>query len=245
MATSDTLAKSTPVRKTKLSDAVLDRLLKRIKNGEYPTGSFLPSERRLMETFEVGRPAVREALQDLHRMGLVVISHGERARVVAPTARSLLDQIQTTAQHIISASPQNLDHLKEARQFFEIGVVRIAASQATPDQVVHLRELIVAHEAVGDDVDAFLAADLAFHKALADIVGNPIFTAVSEAMLEWLREYHTGLVKKVGRESKTLTEHRQIVDQIARHDVEGAAAAMLAHLTRAQDLYETPGRTAT
>ena len=57
-------------------------------------------------------------------------------------------------------------------------------------------------------------------------------------MLEWLLEYHVGLVRKEGREMKTLVEHRLILERIAAHDVEGAAAAMLAHLTRANDLYD-------
>ncbi|MCB1743718.1 MAG: FCD domain-containing protein, partial [Gammaproteobacteria bacterium] len=85
----------------------------------------------------------------------------------------------------------------------------------------------------------FLRADIAFHRSIAGVSGNPIFGAVSEAMFEWLLEYHVGLVRKEGRELKTLVEHQQIVERIAAHDVEGAAAAMLAHLTRAADLYAT------
>ena len=61
-------------------------------------------------------------------------------------------------------------------------------------------------------------------------------------MLEWLAEYHVGLVREVGRETQTLFEHEQILDRIAAHDVEGAAAAMFAHLTRAHDFYEAPSR---
>jgi DNA-binding FadR family transcriptional regulator len=40
-----------------------------------------------MEQFGVGRPAVREALQSLERSGIVEIAHGERARVLLPTAQ--------------------------------------------------------------------------------------------------------------------------------------------------------------
>jgi GntR family transcriptional regulator, sialic acid-inducible nan operon repressor len=65
---------------------------------------------------------------------------------------------------------------------------------------------------------------------------------VSEAMLGWLSKYHVGLMRKVGREKKTIVEHRLIADRIAAHDVEGAAAAMLTHLTRSQDLYEAANK---
>jgi DNA-binding GntR family transcriptional regulator len=46
----------------------------------------------------------------------------------------------------------------------------------------------------------------------------------------------------MGRETRTLDEHRLIVERIAAHDVEGAAAAMLVHQTRASDLYRPTDR---
>jgi GntR family transcriptional regulator, sialic acid-inducible nan operon repressor len=72
----------TPVQRRKLFQEVLDRLLERIRAGEFAPGDQLPSERDLMQSYAVGRPAVREALQALERDGIVSISHGERARVV-------------------------------------------------------------------------------------------------------------------------------------------------------------------
>jgi DNA-binding FadR family transcriptional regulator len=227
-----------PIPRRKLSNDVTDRLLARINGGEFVPGSRLPSERQLMESFQVGRPAIREALQNLQRMGLIQITHGESARVLAPTARTILDQIAGTARHILSKSPKTLDDLKDARLFFEVGMARLAAARATPDDVTALEEKIDNQEAAGDDIDRFLRADIAFHRGVAGVSGNPIFMAVSEAMLEWLLEYHVGLIRKDGREMKTLAEHRLILQRIGAHDVEGAAAAMLAHLTRAADLYD-------
>lgn len=234
-----------PIQRRKLSRGVLDRLLARMSNGEFSTGSLLPSERQLMEMFQVGRPAVREALQDLQRMGLVVITHGEGARVVAPTARHMLDQISGTAQHLLTNSPESLDYLKDARLFFELGMVRLATARATPLDIERLRRSIADQEAAGDDFAGFLKADVLFHRGIAAILDNPIFVAVSEAMLEWLSKYHVGLMRKVGREKKTIAEHRLIADRIAAHDVEGAASAMLTHLTRSQDLYEASNKRGT
>lgn len=228
-----------PIPRRKLSNDVTDRLLARINGGEFVPGSRLPSERQLMESFQVGRPAIREALQNLQRMGLIQITHGESARVLAPNARTILDQIAGTARHILSKSPKTLDDLKDARLFFEVGMARLAAARATSDDVTALEQKIDNQATAGDDIDRFLRADIAFHRGVAGVSGNPIFIAVSEAMLEWLLEYHTGLIRKDGRELVTLAEHRLILERIAAHDVEGAAAAMLAHLTRANDLYES------
>ena len=59
-----------PIRKRKLSDEVTERLLLLFESGEIKPGDEMPSERELMKRFRVGRPAVREALQSLERLGI-------------------------------------------------------------------------------------------------------------------------------------------------------------------------------
>jgi len=226
-----------PIVRRKLSREVLDILLERINAGEYPHGSLLPPERQLMDMFGVGRPAVREALQDLQRMGLVTITHGEGARVMQPTAQSVIDQIATTVHHVLAGSQQNLAYLKDARTFFEVGMVRMAAARATPQDIADLQVTITDMEAASSEFASFMRHDIAFHRKIAEITGNPVFVAVSAALLQWLREYHVGALREVGREARTLDEHRHILERIAAHDVEGAAAAMLVHQTRAADMY--------
>ena len=78
---------------------------------------------------------------------------------------------------------------------------------------------------------------IALHRTIASISGNPIFEAVARAMLEWLERFHEGLVRAPGREPVGFAEHTRIVNCIAKHDAEGAARAMTAHLTRANKLY--------
>ncbi len=230
------MAEISPIVRRKLSHDVFERLLEGISAGEFPRGSLLPSERVLMERFQVGRPAIREALQDLQRMGLVVITHGEGARLIEPTAQSVLDQIAVTVHHVL-ASSQNLAHLKDARNFFEVGMTRLAAARASEEDVAELTAIIGPMEASTADFQTFMKYDMAFHRRIAEITANPIFVAVSEALLQWLSKYHVGELRKIGREARTLDEHRHIVERIAAHDVEGAAAAMLQHQTRAADLY--------
>ena len=68
------MEKPDPIVRRKLSDEVLDRLKSMIASGELSPGDEMPSERELMARFQVGRPAVREAMQALAGMGLVAIS---------------------------------------------------------------------------------------------------------------------------------------------------------------------------
>lgn len=221
----------------KLSHEVADRLLEEIRGGGYPPGAKLPSERGLMERYGVGRPAVREAIQSLESMGLVEVVHGERATVKELDARNMFEQVGRTAQHLLQTSPQTLEDLKQARLLFETGMVKMAAEGATPSDVQRLAGCIEELEASSGDPDAFMRADIEFHIAIASISGNPIFAAVSEAMLSWLAEFHQDLVRAPGAERITAAEHREILARIAAHDAAGAVDAMTAHLTRANKFY--------
>ncbi|HTT12089.1 MAG TPA: transcriptional regulator NanR [Burkholderiaceae bacterium] len=225
------------IPRRKLYQEVLDRLLERIRNGEIPPGAHLPSERELMETYAVGRPAVREALQALERSGIVEIAHGERARVVVPTAEALIEQVTGGARHLLRTQPDTLEHLKDARLFLEVGTARLAATKATDVDIARLRARLAEHRASLANLDGFLAKDMAFHREIAGISGNPILPAIVEAVFAWASEYYQSIVRAPGAEQLTLAEHERIIDAIASRDPEAAERAMREHLTRANVHY--------
>ena len=190
-----------------------------------------------METYGVGRPAVREALQSMERSGILEIAHGERARVIVPTADSLIRQIAGGATHLLRSQPDMLEYLKEARGFLEINIAREAASRATDEQVAQLQKCVDDQRAAMQDLSAFLERDMDFHRTLAGLHGNPIFPAIVQSLFQWASEYYQPMVRAPGVEELTLAEHQAIVDALARRDGEAAADAMSRHLNRANELY--------
>jgi DNA-binding FadR family transcriptional regulator len=226
-----------PIVRRKLSDEVFVRLKRLITGGELKPGDEMPSERELMERFGVGRPAIREAMQALANMGLVAISHGERAKVLQLTAQSILRQVDGAAKIMLSSSKDSLEHLKSARIFFERGMVREAAENATDADIDALQSILAKQHGLLGDADGFIDADMEFHTSIARISGNPIYTAVSAAMLGWLKEYHTEMLIWTGKEKFTLAEHEKIIKRIAAHDIAGAEREMVKHLERSRSLY--------
>ena len=221
-----------PIVRKKLSDHVFERLRNMIVNGEVSPGDHMPSERVLMTRFNVGRPAIREAMQAMHTKGLITISQGERSRVNELTAQVAFQQVDEIAKMLLSSESSNLEHLKQLRQLFELGLVEIAAKNSTPDDIVELRELVVRQRNFLSDPDAFIQTDILFHNKIASMANNPLIVAMSEAMLKWLFEYHVSLLHWSGREETTLLEHEKIVDCIENRDSDKAVEAMDTHLSR-------------
>jgi len=226
-----------PIQRRKLYQEVLDRLIERIRSGEFAPGDQLPSERELMTTYGVGRPAVREALQALERDGIVSISHGERARVMMPTAGTLIEQVASSARHLLSVEPGTLEHLKDARLFLETGLARRAAANATEENVERLRQRLEAHVEALERLEEFLPRDMEFHREIAAMTGNPIFPALIEAMFDWLKSFYVDLVRVQGAEQLTIAEHRRIFAAIANRNEDAASEAMHEHIARANELY--------
>jgi DNA-binding FadR family transcriptional regulator len=233
---------SEPIVRKKLSDEVFMRLKLMIETGELKAGDDMPSERELMERYGVGRPAIREAMQALAGKGLVEISQGERAKVLRITAESIFRQVDLPAKLMLSGSSDSLEHLKSARIFFERGMIREAAAKATPAQIADLRALLDKQKASLGNADAFIDADMEFHHSIAQISGNPIFAAVSGAMLGWLKSYHTEMLIWTGRENFTLVEHEEIIRAIEKGNADLAEKAMIKHLERSRALYALKGR---
>jgi GntR family transcriptional regulator, sialic acid-inducible nan operon repressor len=226
-----------PVQKKKLYVEVLDRIMAAISTSEFPPGSQLPSEKELMGMIGVGRPAIREAMQALQQMGLIRISHGERARVINPTPDVIVAQISAAMIMMLSTNPRGLEELKEIRLLLESGLVRMATRRASARDLDRLGETLrELKDARGNNL-RFVAADMHFHALIAEMSGNSMIAAVSKGMLDWLSRFKRDLVSVKGAERLTIEEHERILKAIVSGDADAAGKAMEDHIGRASELY--------
>jgi DNA-binding FadR family transcriptional regulator len=235
------MEKHEPIKRRKLSHEVLDRLLKMFHRGELKDGDTMPSEHELMERYAVGRPAVREALLTLENMGLITIQHGERARVKNVTAEDIFGQLDSTTRHLLSSSSENVQHLREARQVFEAGVVILATQKTSSNCLEKLKQKLEAMRDTKGNRAEFVKNDIGFHTTIAEMSGNPILKAVSTAMFKWLseshRDYERNLLGVPELEELTLEEHEAIFKCISKGDATGAAQSISDHILRINKLY--------
>lgn len=224
------------IRRRKLFEDIAERVEQRIRDSEIAPGGQLPSERELMREFGVGRPAVREALFHLNRMGLIELRSGERARVAEPTPSVVVETLSGAARHFLSA-PGGVEHFQKARAFFEIGLARYAAQNATERDLEELFAALDANRQCIGDIRRFGETDIAFHYRVAVIPTNPIFTAIHAAIIEWLREQRQVTLSIPGQNRIAYGAHAAIYEAIAAHDADAAERQMRKHLEQVAKLY--------
>lgn len=224
------------LRRVRLYEQISERLERRIREQEFVPGQEIPSERDLMREFGVGRPAVREALFHLQKMGLLELRAGARARVATPDPKAVVTSLAGSARYLLSA-PDGVRHLQSARNFFESGLARQAASIASEDDLRHLRAALEANRQAIGDLQRFEQTDVAFHYAIVVIPRNPIYTALHAAIIEWLVEQRHRTLAYPGQNQVGAKAHADIYDAIAARDPDRADAAMREHLQQVAKLY--------
>ena len=172
-----------------LADRVTEILLQKIKTGEVPIHSRLPSETTLAETFAVSRTVVREEISRLKAEGLVETKQG-KGTIVVEQSNPLAFQIDMDMHNSLEA----ILHILEFRRGIEGEMTALAAERRTASQNIEIQAALQAiNDAVHSGNDG-VSEDFAFHAAISRACGNPLFTS----MLEFLSQFLLDTIR-VGR----------------------------------------------
>ncbi|KQW78954.1 hypothetical protein ASC89_11635 [Devosia sp. Root413D1] len=218
-----------PISRPKLYEVVAARLEAAIRDGRLKPGDRLPSERDLMETFETGRPSVREAFLFLEKKGLIETENGRRARVRKPDVFSVLESLDSVI-HLSLQDGETFKDLFAARSFLEQAMARNAAKNITDAQLALLRERLDGNGRAIGDRHEFVRTDALFHRTLFEVADNRIFEAVHDAFAGWVEERRSKLQRESFTEQHAHRQHTDIFNAIAARDPDAAETAMRDHL---------------
>jgi DNA-binding FadR family transcriptional regulator len=227
---------SRKLRRGKLSEQLVAEIQDMIFCGELKTGEVLPTERELMELFEVGRSSVREALFSLTKAGLITMGPGSRPQVATPTSEALVEGLDSAVRYLLT-DPNGVRELQEARIFFEVGLARHAAKNARPADLEELQAALEAHLNAGNNPHILERLDLEFHFVIAKISRQRLFLNLHEALLSWLLEQRSVTMRVLDAAQRAREGHQRIYEAIANGDADAAETAMRAHLEEVMDFY--------
>ncbi|HEV2515207.1 MAG TPA: FCD domain-containing protein [Devosia sp.] len=206
-------------------------LAEEIHSGVIRAGEMIASERDLCERFKVGRTVVREAITMLEGMKLIEQRKGFRPRVVTPTLAQAMAGAAEAARFFFRGSEGNA-HLEQARFFLEMSLVRYAAQYATQAQLGKMLAAIDDCERAISSYPQFREADLRFHRAIAEVPGNPIFVALHDAFVDRLMRRREAPRDVVTHNQRSNSEHRAIVTALVARDEAEAVRVLTVHLSR-------------
>jgi DNA-binding GntR family transcriptional regulator len=171
-------------------------------------------EQELADLFGVSRTLVREALMQLQARGFVEVRARKGWYVVEPSVEQARDAFA-------------------ARRAVESGLLLQAADAGKPPQSVmkRLRQHVADERAAIDGADpatrAFLLAD--FHVCLADCLGNALLSQMLRDLTARTTLAAT-LYQSTHDAEQSNAQHAQIVDAVARGQLQHAAALMVDHI---------------
>lgn len=216
-----------PIKQIKASNEVFQQLRDAIFDGQYLAGAKLPSERELIETFQVSRTVVREALKGLEARGLVDIKQG--ATGGAFVKKQTYERLSNDCKDLFLLGQMSYAEICQARLAIAPIVAGLAAQHGTDEARQQLQQLS-QHGEISNQ------ACQVYHQ-LALMCNNRFLTAIDQALIQLIADVPAGGVALKSDTTDHLNnavadEIHTLVDAVLGLDAPGAEQAMRAHLSK-------------
>ncbi|HUG83379.1 MAG TPA: FadR/GntR family transcriptional regulator [Euzebya sp.] len=199
-----------------------------IASGRWGPGERLPTERQLADELGVSRSSIREAVGALTAMGVITSRHGAGIYLTQLAAHELLEAVGVAAE----IWPDDaLLHLIEVRRILESHATAAAAARLSVEDLQRLSDLITEMDEMGPG-EAFVAADIEFHRIVVDAAGNPVITAMIDGMSG--RTFRARVMRSRTQEAalrRTKDEHHRIYEALRERDPERSRMAAAQHIS--------------
>lgn len=207
-----------------LSNQLAEQMRSIIQKKQMQPGSRFPSEKELIERFNVGRSTVREAIKILVTENLLEIRRGKGTYISQCPGR-VKDPLG------LQYSPQQklLQNLFEARAIIEPQIAALAALRAEPKDIECLQQVLEEHLTCTDK-SKNAELDVKFHKAVTMCCHNEVLQRFMPLVMEAIQEgrVETEAVPYSWENAKQY--HKRIFEMIESGDAEAAKSEMKQHL---------------
>jgi len=209
-----------------LPGQALKQLRRYIADKRLKPGMKLPPERKLAETFGVGRSALREALQALAVLEVVVSRRGDGTYI-----RSLAN-----VGGGWPANPQlnevdfDTIELLEVRKMLEPRAAALAAGRATARDLVELKHHLVKMSAQTGNVAIREQEDFLFHDAVIQAAHNNVLRALADSLMPMLIRSRRITGQTHRDMDRIIRQHTAVYEAIRIGNGELAEEAMNQHL---------------
>ncbi len=204
-----------------LTSLIFEKIREDILNGRYATGDKLV-EIKLADELGVSRTPVREALKQLELDGLV-------------------ENIPNRGVVVKGISKKDIDDILTIRLCIEGLVGQWAAERILDHEIKELEEIFDLMEFYSQkgDVEKIFELNTKFHETLYQTTKSRYLEGVLNDFQLFIKTARNSSLKSEGRIQNALEEHRQIVDALKNHDIEGTRRALVNHIANSNHNIKT------
>src|SRR5262245_3287601 len=148
-----------PIPHVDITAEVIERIKRLLASGELQPGARLLPEREFSRILGISRPSLRQALKVLMAIGIVECKVGKGTYIRKEMAAQMLEQ----SMHFLSLTGGiSLTELFEVRKVVEVELAGLAATRATSDDLVKIKECLVAMSQTADRPNEYLPHNVNF-----------------------------------------------------------------------------------
>jgi GntR family transcriptional repressor for pyruvate dehydrogenase complex len=210
-----------PIATPSRSVAVLEAMTEMIERAGLQVGDRLPPEVAIAAALGVGRSTIREALNRWEGLGLIRRRRGDGTYLTAKISNA-----HGPLPLIVQLEGEALLRLLDMRRVIESGTVRRAATKATLVQRQKISRLCDKLLELVASGKPYRATDMAFHAAICDATGNPMFGQLLQRMDEAFERSVESPFTVPGFGLTSFPPHRNLADAIMVGDPDAAEAAL-------------------
>jgi len=215
-----------PIKQLRVFEEIVTQLKESILTGRFKTGDKLPTERELVEEFQVSRVAIREALRTLENSGFIVTRQG--ASGGAYVTDLSFEFLANAFVDLFLADKISIPELHRVRLIMEPEIAKLAALAITPEYAHQLKKALEAEETPAASLSEDIKIKTLVHYILAEMCGNRFFEAIVRSSMKLT---HT-LIQMANPDPYAMHPagmHRPIVEAVLAGDPEASSIAMRKH----------------
>jgi DNA-binding FadR family transcriptional regulator len=215
----------------KRAEAVVDRLGREMMSGELAPGAVLLLD-EIERRFGVSRTVARDAVKELEGLGMLVGRRRVGLQIRERSEWSVFHPRVIAWRMASSERRSQLLSLTELRLGLEPRAAELAAERRTPAQAQDLLRLAERLDLTGraGEMDAYLRADITFHRIVFEATANEFFIALSPSVEAALSSRTGEGLMPSAPSVHSFALHKDVATSIGERDAVGAERSMRALL---------------
>ncbi len=217
-------------KSNKISTHIVGQIRKAIFEGNLHPGDKLPSEKKLVETFQVSRATLREALRSLEVLGFLEIRKG--ASGGAFVVEMDMKKARECLINFLHFKNLSLHDLTEVRLILEPYIAEKTTLSITAEDLKRLKKLMDESDYVRQHgtLREYRRIEIEFHRIIGSVNDNPILMLIIDFVENLLIDTKEILQPGDDFSQRVQTAHKRIYKALLERDGQKARKEMVKHV---------------